>query len=123
MAHERTALPSICTVQAPQAAIPQPNLVPVIFRCSRSTHRSGVLPSTPTSLRWPLTVNATIEASQTCSRYFLLSAKITQKEIREGNWSEREKKWDGVNRKAGSNPFEPVGTHRTSALIGAEMEH
>ena len=34
--------------------------MPVILRCSRSTHRSGVLPSTPTSLRWPLTVNAII---------------------------------------------------------------
>src|ERR1700681_4202497 len=60
MAQERTALPSICTVQAPQAAMPQPNLVPVIWRCSRNTHSSGVLPSTPTSLRWPLTVNAII---------------------------------------------------------------
>jgi hypothetical protein len=27
--HERTALPSICTVQAPQAAMPQPYFVPV----------------------------------------------------------------------------------------------
>src|SRR5207302_1647438 len=60
IAQERTASPLICTVQAPQDAMPQPNLVPVIFRCSRRTHRSGVLPSTPTSLRCPLTVNATI---------------------------------------------------------------
>src|SRR5438105_9383516 len=60
MAQERVALPSICTVQAPQDAMPQPNLVPVIFRCSRRTQSSGVLPSTPTSLRCPLTVNATI---------------------------------------------------------------
>ena len=48
---ERIGLPSTCTVQAPQAATPQPNLVPVSLRCSRSTHSSGVSPSTPTSLR------------------------------------------------------------------------
>ena len=40
-----------CTVQAPQAATPQPNFVPVSLRCSRSTHSSGVPPSTPTSWR------------------------------------------------------------------------
>src|SRR5215467_8775648 len=60
MAQERVALPSICTVQAPHDAIPQPNLVPVSLRCSRKTHRSGVLASTPTSLRTPLTVKATM---------------------------------------------------------------
>src|SRR5215467_8204953 len=58
MAQERVALPSMCTVQAPQDAMPQPNLVPVSLRCSRRTHSSGVLPSTFTSLRWPFTVNA-----------------------------------------------------------------
>jgi len=44
IAQERVACPSMCTVQAPQEAMPQPNLVPVIFRCSRNTHSSGVLP-------------------------------------------------------------------------------
>ena len=29
---ERTAAPSTCTAQAPQAAMPQPNLVPVRLR-------------------------------------------------------------------------------------------
>ncbi len=40
--HERTALPSTCTVQAPQAATPQPNLVPVRPSRSRSAHSSGI---------------------------------------------------------------------------------
>ena len=39
---ERTALPSTCTVQAPQAATPQPNLVPVRPSRSRSAHSSGI---------------------------------------------------------------------------------
>src|SRR5262249_36808785 len=56
----RVACPSICTVQAPQDAMPQPNLVPVNLSSSRSTHNSGVLASTPTSLRTPLTVKATM---------------------------------------------------------------
>jgi hypothetical protein len=42
MAQARVACPSICTVQAPQAAMPQPNLVPVSARCSRSTHVPNV---------------------------------------------------------------------------------
>src|SRR6058998_1966105 len=63
IAQERTALPSMWTVQAPQDAMPQPNLVPVILRCSRRTHSNGVLPSTATSLRWPFTINATMRAS------------------------------------------------------------
>ena len=40
--HDRASFPSTCTEQAPQAAIPQPNLVPVSARSSRSTHSSGV---------------------------------------------------------------------------------
>ena len=39
---ERTALPSTWTVQAPQAATPQPNLVPVRPSRSRSAHSSGI---------------------------------------------------------------------------------
>src|SRR5262245_65385227 len=71
---ERMGVPSTCTVQAPQAAAPQPNLVPVSLRCSRSTQSSGVSPPTPTSLRWPLTVKATMRASlghlpRVCRRY------------------------------------------------------
>jgi len=40
--HERTARPSRCTVQAPHSAMPQPYLVPVSCRWSRSTHNKGV---------------------------------------------------------------------------------
>src|ERR1700685_2639183 len=58
--HERTASPSICTVQAPQAAMPQPNLVPVSLRCSRNTQSSGGSGAASTSCRCPLTVKATI---------------------------------------------------------------
>src|SRR5580658_9569253 len=57
---ERTASPSICTVQAPQAAMPQPNLVPVSFKCSRNTQSSGVSGAASTWCCWPLTVTAAI---------------------------------------------------------------
>src|SRR5579863_2222746 len=40
--HERTALPSRCTVQAPHMPAPQPYFVPVSLRCSRTTQSSGV---------------------------------------------------------------------------------
>jgi hypothetical protein len=60
MAQERTGSPSMCTVQAPQAAMPQPNFVPVSFRCSRKTHNSGVSGATLTWCRCPLTVKATM---------------------------------------------------------------
>src|SRR5678815_2476984 len=60
MTHERTAVPSMCTVQAPHWAMPQPNLVPVRPTCSRSTHSSGVLGSTSTLVDFPLTVKLAI---------------------------------------------------------------
>src|SRR5215472_2516294 len=53
---DRVALPSMCTVQAPHNAMPQPNLVPVMPSTSRSTHKSGVSPSTSTDLTAPLTL-------------------------------------------------------------------
>src|SRR5262245_32660668 len=59
--HERTALPSTCTVQAPHCAIPHPYLVPVSPTCSRSAHNSGVLGSTFTSLVLPLIVNRAMD--------------------------------------------------------------
>ncbi|XQU71739.1 hypothetical protein OJJOAM_004528 [Cupriavidus sp. H18C1] len=46
----RIGEPSICTVQAPHSAMPQPNLVPVMPSSSRNTHSSGVSPGTSTSL-------------------------------------------------------------------------
>src|SRR3954447_26239768 len=54
---ERMAAPSRCTVQAPHSAMPQPNLVPVMPSTSRSTHSSGVSPSTSTSWGVPLIFN------------------------------------------------------------------
>src|SRR5262245_48196702 len=59
---ERIALPSMWTVQAPHKPEPQPNLVPVSLRCSRTTQSSGVLASTSTFAAVPLTVNATAMA-------------------------------------------------------------
>src|SRR5262249_31206385 len=53
---ERTGLPSICTVQAPHSAMPQPNFVPVIPSTSRNTHNSGVSPSISTLCVLPLTL-------------------------------------------------------------------
>src|SRR5262245_919914 len=53
----RVAAPSTCMVQAPHSAWPQPNLVPVMPSTSRSTHSSGVSPSTSTSWGVPLIFN------------------------------------------------------------------
>ena len=55
--HERVATPPTCTVHAPQAPIPQPYFVPVIFSSSRSTHSRGVEGSTFTSLFFPFTLS------------------------------------------------------------------
>jgi hypothetical protein len=53
---ERAGAPSICTVQAPHSAMPQPNFVPVIPSTSRKTHNRGVSPSTSTIRLTPLTL-------------------------------------------------------------------
>src|SRR3954451_17741328 len=57
--HERTHLPSRGTVQAPHRPDPHPNLVPMSFRCSRTTHSSGVSGSASTLTALLLIVNAT----------------------------------------------------------------
>src|SRR5215831_2011830 len=57
---DRTALPSMWTVQAPHWAMPQPYLVPVRPMLSRMTHSSGVSGSTSTSCDVPLMVSLTI---------------------------------------------------------------
>src|SRR5262245_38952795 len=57
---ERTAWPSMCTVQAPHCAMPQPYLVPVRPTCSRIAHSRGVLGLTSTSIDLPLIVKRTI---------------------------------------------------------------
>src|ERR1700722_17014414 len=54
---ERVASPSICTVQAPHRAIPQPNFVPVMPRVSRRTHNSGIFGGTSTDCCLPLRIN------------------------------------------------------------------
>src|SRR5258708_16475892 len=57
---ERTAAPSMCTVQAPHCAMPQPYLVPVRPTCSRIAHNRGVLGLTLTSSVLPLIVKRAI---------------------------------------------------------------
>src|SRR5260221_6758976 len=59
----RTGLPSTCTVHAPHSAMPQPNLVPVMSRKSRSTQRSGVSASASTETGLPLTLSGVMRAS------------------------------------------------------------
>ena len=61
--HDLVATPSIWTLQAPHWAIPQPNLVPVMPRTSRSTQSRGIVGSAFTSLAWPLTLIVAIELS------------------------------------------------------------
>src|SRR5689334_22332804 len=52
---ERVASPSTCTVQAPQSATPQPNLVPVSPSSSRRNHNSGIAGSPSYCRSSPLT--------------------------------------------------------------------
>src|SRR3974390_2963846 len=52
----RVSLPFTCTVQAPQAATPQPNFVPVRFSSSRITQRSGASGSTSRPGTMPFTI-------------------------------------------------------------------
>src|SRR5437016_3541654 len=54
--HERTGLPSMCTVQAPHWPTPQPNFVPFRFSTSRRTHKRGIESGTSTREDRPLTV-------------------------------------------------------------------
>src|SRR5206468_734386 len=61
--HERTALPSTCTVQAPHWAIPQPNLVPVRPISSRMTQSSGASSGLLVVTCRPLILNVVIAAS------------------------------------------------------------
>src|SRR5229473_1207471 len=51
---ERVGTPPRCTVQAPQAAMPHPYFVPVIFSSSRSTQSRGVPGSVVTSIGRPV---------------------------------------------------------------------
>src|SRR5580765_1174154 len=60
---ERVASPLMCTVQAPQSAMPQPNFVPVMFSVSRSTQSSGM--SGLTSTDWDLPFRVKVMAMET----------------------------------------------------------
>src|ERR1700739_1226194 len=55
MLQERTALPSMITVQAPHWPNPQPNLGPCSSRSSRKTYKSGVVGSVSTTRDWLFT--------------------------------------------------------------------
>src|ERR1700730_18903525 len=54
--HERVASPLMCTVHAPHSAMPQPNFVPVMFKVSRRTQRSGMSGLTSTVWDFPLRI-------------------------------------------------------------------
>src|SRR5579863_2569246 len=72
--HDRVGTPSICTVQAPHWAIPQPYLVPVSPIVSRNTQSSGVSGSTSTSYDLPLTESVVISSFRDCDRKAFQSA-------------------------------------------------
>src|SRR5437899_332868 len=59
----RIAKPSICISTASQTPMPQPNLLPVRLRCSRTTHSSGTSSGPLNSAGIPLTENFTDMAS------------------------------------------------------------
>ena len=59
---QRVAEPSMCTVQAPQSAMPQPYLVPVRPSLSRSTHRRGMSSGASTWMGSPLRVKLIIRS-------------------------------------------------------------
>src|ERR1700734_3495625 len=65
--HERVDSPLMCTVQAPQRAMPQPNFVPVMLRVSRSTQRRGMSGLTSTVWDFPFRVKVMAMASS-CGR-------------------------------------------------------
>src|SRR3984893_13285041 len=91
---ERAAAPSLCTVQAPHSAMPQPNFVPVMFRVSRNTHSSGIsgVTSTVCGLPFSTKLMAMIPPMQ---KYGLLtnrsgkrdySMTIMKRQARAGNY-------------------------------------
>jgi hypothetical protein len=60
--HERTALPSICTVQAPHCAMPHPNFVPVRPSKSPTTHSKGMSSGASTDLVSPFISSVAIKS-------------------------------------------------------------
>src|SRR5438034_10578640 len=77
--HERVAAPFTCTVQAPHRPRPQPNFVPVMPSTSRSTHKTGVSPSTSTDRFTPLTFSiGLLLVLATCRRQMLEHPRRSQ---------------------------------------------
>src|SRR5215475_380272 len=64
--HERCAVPSMCTVQAPHSPAPQPYLVPVNPTWSRIAHSNGVRGSASTDTCWLFKVNETMNPPLAC---------------------------------------------------------
>src|SRR5882724_10500864 len=60
MTQDRLGMPSRCTVQAPQSATPQPNLVPFMPSRSRKTHSRAMSGSASTLCDLPLIFRAII---------------------------------------------------------------
>src|SRR5215475_12549415 len=73
---ERIGCPSIWTVHAPQSAIPQPNLVPVMPSVSRRTHRSGIVGTTSTVWGLPFSVKRTTAMEQPRAGSLGLHARV-----------------------------------------------
>src|SRR5712691_12954021 len=66
MRQENMRSPSMCTMQAPHWPAPQPNLVPVSFSSSRSTHRRRVPSGAATLTCLLLTVNSIAMMAPLC---------------------------------------------------------
>ena len=75
---DRVGWPLMCTVQAPHSAMPQPNLVPVMPRLSRSTHNSGICGTTSTVCDFPFS------GKFDCSHGASLSGYVIQYTTRSG---------------------------------------
>src|ERR1700730_8717865 len=84
---ERAAWPSICTVQAPHSAMPQPNFVPVMFSVSRNTHSSGIsgVTSTVCGLPFSTKLMAMIPPMQS---YGLLTKQVWKAGISYNNFDD-----------------------------------
>src|ERR1700704_1491080 len=67
-----TALPSICTTQAPHWLVSQPTWVPVKFRWSRRSCTRRVRSSTSAETALPFTVNLTVDTRDTSPIAFCL---------------------------------------------------
>src|SRR5260221_10614152 len=85
---ERTASPSICTVQAPHCAIPQPNFVPVRPKTSRSTHSKGMSAGTSTDFETPLTFKFVMGIPSIVSQHIAVNRASASQAI-PGNFDRR----------------------------------